>query len=438
MLTKVAIASLGCAKNTVDTENMLGIIQKGGFEIVSDEKAAEVIIVNTCCFINDAKEESINTILELARLKEEGSLRRLVVTGCMAQRYKDEILKEMPEVDAVVGLGHISDILSAISGEGENIMADRPYSHPASERIRITPPYSAYLKIADGCDNHCTYCVIPSIRGKYNSRPLKDLVAEAKALAQKGVSELIIIAQDTTSYGIDLYGKVCLTELLKELCKIDGIRWIRLHYCYPERMTDEIVELIATEDKICKYIDMPIQHCNDDILSKMGRKGSRAKIIEVIKKLRRRIPGITIRTTLITGFPTETDEQYLEMLDFVEEMKFERLGVFAYSQEEGTPAANMQGQIDEEVKSSRLEMIMLKQAEVSQAVSERKVGKTIEVLTEGYDSFMKRYYGRSQADSVDIDGKVFFTCKKRIKEGSFVKVFVEGAMDYDLFGRVEE
>lgn len=434
ILTKVAVASLGCAKNLVDTENMLGIIRKGGCEVVNDESLADVIIVNTCCFINDAKKESIDTILDVAQWKKDGNCKKLIVTGCLAQRYKDEVLTEMPEVDAIVGVGHISDILSAINGESK-MMLERPYSHPVSQRIRITPSYSAYLKIADGCDNCCTYCVIPSIRGGFNSRPIEDLVAESRELAENGVKELVIIAQDTTSYGIDLYGKVRLTELLEELCKIDGIEWIRLHYCYPERITDELINVISKQSKICKYLDMPIQHCNDDILRKMGRSGSREELEKTIGKIREKIPGITLRTTLITGFPTETDDQYSEMMDFIKQMRFDRLGVFAYSQEEDTPAASMEGQIDEEVKQRRQEMLMLAQADVSQEMSEKKVGETIKVLTEGYDAIVKQYYGRSEADSVEIDGKVFFTSSRKIPEGTFAEVEIQDTMDYDLFGK---
>ncbi len=434
-MTKVAIASLGCAKNLVDTENMLGIITNCGCEVVGDESLAEVIIVNTCCFIGDAKQESIDTILDVARWKEEGSCKRLIVTGCMAERYKEEIIKELPEVDAVVGVGHLEDIMSAITGEASMLLG-RPYSHPASQRARLTPPYTAYLKIADGCDNCCTYCVIPSVRGGFNSRAIEDIVAEAKTLAESGVKELIVIAQDTTGYGIDRYGEVRLAPLLKQLCQISGIAWIRLHYCYPERITDELIDVIAGEEKICKYLDLPIQHCNDDILRKMGRKGGRVQLTELIERLRQRIPGIALRTTMITGFPTETDDQYLEMLDFIKDMRFDRLGVFAYSQEEDTPAAWMDGQIGEDVKRRRQEMLMLAQSEVSQALSGAKIGRTIKVLTEGYDALTRQYYGRSEADSADIDGKVFFKSKVKIPEGTFVDVLIDNAMDYDLFGAV--
>ncbi len=428
---------MGCSKNLTDTEHMLGIIKSGGFKIENDESKADVIIVNTCCFINDAKQESIDTILDLARLKEEGHCKRLIVTGCLAQRYRDEIIKEMPEVDSVVGLGHIEDILSVIKNEGKAVMCDDGYRHPASERIRITPPYTAYLKIADGCDNRCTYCVIPSVRGGFKSRPIEDLTDEAKRLAKSGVKELIIIAQDTTSYGIDLYGEARLVPLLKGLCEIPGIEWIRLHYCYPERITDELIDLISNEDKICNYLDIPVQHCNGEILRRMGRRGDRNTLEALISKIRAKIPGITIRTTLITGFPGETEEQSAEAEDFIRNMRFERLGVFAYSQEEGTPAAKMDGQISDEVKRKRLESLMLAQAEVTEQLSAEKIGKTIKVLTEGYDPIIKKHYGRSEGDSADIDGKVFFSADTRIAEGEFVLVKIDDAMDYDLFGRVE-
>jgi len=433
-VTKVLMASLGCAKNLVDTEGMLGIITQNGLQIVDDESEADVIIINTCCFINDAKQESIDTILELAKWKIEGKCKRLIVTGCMAQRYKDEIIKELPEVDAVVGVGSIADIVSVIDSGENNILCDKQYSHLTSERIRTTPIYTAYLKVADGCDNHCTYCVIPSIRGKYTSRTIEDIVCEAENLAKNGVKELIIIAQDTTNYGMDIYGHVRLCELLNKLCEIEGIKWVRLHYCYPERITDELINTIAKNEKICNYIDIPIQHCNDDILRKMGRRGNKAQLTQVISKLRTKIQDITIRTSVITGFPTETDEQFAELQEFVENMKFDRLGIFTYSQEEETVAAEMEGQIDEEVKRSRLEMLMFAQAEVADEISNAKIGRTLTVLVEDYDSIIKQHFGRSVADSIDIDGKVFFKSKTLIPAGEFVEVTIDEAMDYDLFG----
>jgi ribosomal protein S12 methylthiotransferase len=414
---------------------MLGVIKNGGFEITDDESSAEIIIVNTCCFIDDAKRESIDTILEAARWKDEGQCRRLIVTGCLAQRYREEVLQELPEVDAVVGVGHIKEILSAFRGE-PSVLCGNAYSHPETERVRLTPGYSAYLKIADGCDTRWTYCEIPSVRGRYISRPIEVLAAEARALAADGVKELILIAQDTTNYGADLYGEARLAALLRELCAIDGLEWLRLHYCYPERITDGLLDLIAREDKICNYLDIPIQHCDGGILRKMGRRGDRAALEGLIGNIRKKIPGVTLRTTLITGFPTETEEQYLEMLDFIKKTRFERLGVFAYSQEEGTPAAAMDGQVDEETKERRRELLMFAQAEVTRELSEQKTGETVRVLTEGYDEVIKRHYGRSAADSADIDGKVFYSAERRVPAGEFVEVTIENAMDYDLFGRV--
>ena len=431
---KIAVASLGCAKNLVDTENILGMLKGAGFEIIADESEAEVVIVNTCCFINDAKTESIETILDIAQWKTDGNLKKLIVIGCMAQRYKEQILTEMPEVDAVVGVGEYDRLVDVINCEDNVVLCDRSYSHLKTKRMLQTPPYTAYLKIADGCDNHCTYCVIPSIRGGFKSRPMEELVEEANGLANKGVKELIVIAQDTTCYGVDLYGEGKLPELLEELCKIDGLSWIRIHYCYPERITDKLIDVMANNEKICKYIDIPIQHCNNEVLKRMGRKDTKEGIVSVIEKLREKIPGITIRTTLITGFPGETDQQYAEMLDFIKQYKFERLGVFTYSCEEDTPAANMDGQIDEEVKQQRQEMLMFAQDDVIDEISSAKLGTTVKVLVEGYDTIIRQHYGRTEADSTDIDGKVFFTSKERIPEGTFVEVVIENYIDYDLFG----
>ena len=436
-MIKVAVVSLGCSKNRVDSENMLGILLQNGCEIADDESEADVIIVNTCCFINDAKQESIDAILELAEYKKQ-NCKRLIVTGCLAERYKDEILSELPEVDAVLGVGHIADIADAVKSSEKQILCEKEFSHVLAERFVTTPEYTAYIKIADGCDNHCTYCVIPSIRGKFKSRSEEDIVAEAESLVKRGARELIIIAQDTTSYGVDLYGEARLCSLLERLCEIDGLKWIRLHYCYPEKITDELIDLIAENEKICKYLDIPIQHCNNDILKKMGRKSSKEQIVSLVAKLREKIPGITLRTTLITGFPTETDCQALEMEQFITDMQFERLGVFSYSQEEGTPAAKMDGQIDEEVKRNRLEMLMFAQAEVAEAKSRSMLGKSIEVLIEGYDPVIKQYFGRSEADSAEIDGKVFVKSKEKLNDGEFVTVKITDYMDYDLFGEREE
>ena len=438
-MKKIAFVSLGCPKNLVDSENMLGALIKKGYEITDDEGDADVIIVNTCCFINDAKQESIDAIIEVGQYKKNGNCKRLIVTGCMAQRYKDEIIKELPEVDAVVGVGNIDGVLNSVENTGIEVNCDRPYCLGNDEtRFVTTPKYLAYLKVSDGCDNRCTYCVIPSIRGGLKSRKIEDCVNEARNLVNDGVAEIVLLAQDLTNYGRDLYKKPVLAKLLKELGKIDGLKWIRLLYCYPESITDELIDEIAENEKVCKYIDIPIQHCNSDILRRMGRRGSKEKIIEVINKLREKIPNITLRTTLITGFPGESEEQYLEMEQFVKDMKFDRLGVFAYSQEENTPAANMPDQIDEDVKKKRQEMLMFVQSEVVEEKSAEKIGTVLEVLTEGYDSVIKQYFGRSEADTVDIDAKVFFESKNKIEPGTFVNVEIEGFFDCDLLGKIKE
>ncbi len=437
-MEKVAFVSLGCPKNLVDTEYMLGALASEGYEFTEDESTADIIIVNTCCFINDAKQESIDTIIDVGQWKTEGNCKRLIVTGCLAQRYQDEIIKELPEVDAVVGVGDAEGVLNAVKSDEIVVDCEKPYCiNSRFNRLVSTPEYVAYLKVSDGCDNHCTYCVIPSIRGKLQSKPIEECVREASELVKSGVFELVLLAQDLTNYGKDLYGTPKLVELLKELGKIDGLKWIRLLYCYPESITDELIDEMANNDKICKYIDIPIQHCNDEILKRMGRRGNKAKIIEVVEKLRSKIPDITIRTTLITGFPGETDEQYLEMESFIYDMKFERLGVFAYSQEEETPAANMPNQIDEEVKQRRMDMLMLAQSNVVEEKSMEKVDSVIEVLVEGYDAVTKQHFGRSQADTMDIDSKIFFESKKKIPEGTFVKVKITGFFDYDLIGIME-
>ncbi len=435
------MVSLGCSKNLVDAEEMLGIINKSGFEFVEDESEADAIIVNTCAFIDDAKKESIDCILEMAEYKKQGKDKALIVTGCLAQRYKEEILNEMPEVDAVVGTNDfydISKILTEIFEKKEKKVycSDNICEVPDNiERVLTTPSYTAFLKIAEGCDNHCTYCVIPSIRGAYRSRTVESIVAEAKKLAEGGVKELIVIAQDTTRYGMDIYGKQELPHLLKMLCKIDGIKWVRLHYCYPELVTDEIIETIRSEEKICNYMDIPIQHCNNEILKKMGRRTSKEEIVSLIEKLRERIPDIVIRTSLIAGFPQETEEQAEELRDFVSEMNFDRLGIFAYSREENTPAARLDGQIDEEEKLCRRDVIMVEQAAVSEELNNKKIGKTYEVLVEGYDSIIRLYFGRSYMDSAEVDGKVFFKSSEKINEGDFVNVLIDEAMEYDLYGK---
>ena len=437
-MKKVAMVSLGCSKNLVDAEEMLGLIEEKGFETVEDEEDADVIIVNTCAFIDAAKQESIDCILEMAEYKKKDKHKALIVAGCMAQRFKEEILSELPEVDRVVGVNdfcRIAEILENLDKEDEKVFAsDIPCKSVPLKRSVTTPPYTAFLKIAEGCDNRCTYCVIPYIRGEYRSRREEDVLTEAKELVKKGAKELIIIAQDTTRYGLDLYGEQRLSKLLKELCKIDGLKWVRLHYCYPELVTDELIETIKTEEKICNYMDIPIQHASDNVLKRMGRRTNKAQITELINKLRKEIPDIVIRTSLIAGFPGETNEEADELLQFVSEMNFDRLGVFTYSKEDGTPAAKLDGQVDEEEKLRRQESIMIEQAEVSERLNREKVGKTFEVLCEGYDAIIKMYFGRTYQDSYEVDGKVFFKSKEKISEGEFVNVLIDDCMEYDLYG----
>ncbi len=436
-MKKVSVVSLGCSKNLVDAEQMLGLMD-GKFEIVENESDADVMVVNTCAFIESAKQESIDCILALAEEKKTDKNKRLIVTGCLAQRYKDEILKEIPEVDAVVGVNDydkIADIIDEIENKNNIAVCGEGYMDAEGlVRVRTTPEYTAFLKIAEGCDNCCTYCVIPSIRGRYRSRRMEDIVSEAEEMAKDGVRELIVIAQDTTRYGFDLYGEYALPELLRRICRIDGVEWIRLHYCYPELLTDELIETVASEPKICNYMDIPIQHCNDEILKKMGRRTSRAQIVSVIERLREKIPDVVLRTSLIAGFPGETEEQISELEDFVREVKFDRLGVFAYSREEDTPAARLEGQLDEQTKVDRQERIMLAQIDVSEELCEKKIGTAVRVLVEGYDSFVKMYYGRTYADSVEVDGKVFFSSKEPVKVGDFADVLINDSDEYDLFG----
>ncbi len=437
-MKKVSLVSLGCSKNLVDAEQMTGLLEEAGYEVVLDEEDGDIMIVNTCAFIESAKQESIECIFELASYKKENPDRILIVTGCMAQRYKDEVLSEIPEVDAVVGTNDFHNIVEVIREaeenrgicrcDGEEILCE------GVPRSLSTPKYTAYLKIAEGCDNRCTYCAIPYIRGKYRSRKIEDIVAEAKGLVSGGVKEIIVIAQDTTRYGIDLYKEYKLPALLKELCKIEGLLWIRLHYCYPELVTDELIEVIANEEKIVKYMDIPIQHANDRILKLMGRRTNKAQIEGMIKKLREKIPDVTIRTSLIAGFPSETEEEFNELYDFVEKTRFDRLGVFAYSQEEGTPAARLSGQIENDKKMDRQDEIMLLQEGISEELSEEKIGTVQTVLVEGFDGIIKSHFGRTYADSVEIDGKVFFKAERRIPEGEMVKVKIEQAMAFDLFG----
>ncbi len=441
-MKKIALTSLGCSKNLVDSEQMLGLLEQAGYEIVENEEDAEIIVVNTCTFIESAQTESIECILELAKCKEAGTCKFLVVTGCLAQRYQEQILREIPEVDAVIGTYEyhkIVEVLENLENGNEKIFCKEEMVLCENlPRLRTTPPYTAYLKIAEGCDNHCTYCVIPSIRGKYRSRTMEDILVEAEAMVKDGVRELIVIAQDTTRYGMDLYGEYRLPELLKALCEIPEVAWVRVHYCYPELVTDALIQVFKEEGKLCKYFDIPIQHCNDRILKRMGRRTNKKEIVSLLQKIRKEIPDSVIRTSLIVGFPGETEEEFLELKEFMEDIKFERLGVFAYSREENTPAYRLDHQIEEEEKLCRQENLMLVQSEISQNYNDKKIGKTVKVLVEGKDEIIKSYYGRTYGDSIEIDGKVFFKAKETLKEGEFVSVQVEQALEYDLFGTAIE
>ena len=430
---------MGCSKNLVDAEHMLGILSEHGFEIVENEEDADVIIVNTCTFIESAKNESIECILELSQYKSNGSCKALIVTGCMAQRYKEQILSEMPEVDAVIGTNEydkIADVIAELDNDKTDILwcgAGCP-DEQNMPRIRTTPSYTAYLKIAEGCDNHCTYCVIPSIRGRYKGRKIEDIVSEAEKLVSDGVRELVVIAQDTTAYGKDIYGEFCLPKLLKKLCSIEKAEWVRVHYCYPELMTDELIDVFKTEPKLCNYFDIPIQHCSDKILKRMGRRTNKAQIIGLIDKIRREIPNAAIRTSLIAGFPGESESDFEELCDFVREVRFERLGVFAYSREEDTPAYGFDNQIDEDEKERRRDLIMMIQSEIAEEQNAKKINSVVRVLVEGKDEIIKSFYGRTYADSEEIDGKVFFKSDRNPLPGEFVNVKVEQTMEYDLFG----
>ena len=438
---KILFVSLGCDKNLVDTEEMLGLLRKEGYSFTNDEAEADVIIINSCCFINDAKEESINTILEMAELKKNGKLKALIVTGCLAERYREEILEEIEEVDGVLGTASYDNIVSVLNKvlDGEKQMNFMPLDRTVitdTNRILTGGGHFAHLKIAEGCDKHCTYCIIPKIRGRYRSVPMEELIKQAEYLASIGVKELILVAQETTIYGVDLYGEKSLHKLLEALCEIKGISFIRIMYCYPEEIYDELIETMKNNDKICNYIDMPIQHCSNNILKRMGRKTSKEDIIEIIHKLRKAIPDIVIRTTLISGFPGETQEEHEELLDFVDEMEFERLGVFAYSPEEDTPAATMENQIDEEVKEDRRAEIMELQQEVAFDNGEKYIGREMLAVIEGKIADESAYIARTYMDAPDIDGNIFITTGELLMTGDFVKVKVTGSCDYDLIGEI--
>ena len=442
MSIKVGMVSLGCSKNLVDSERMLHKLRAHGYELVTEFGLSDVAVVNTCGFIQSAKEEAIETVLEIAKLKAEGTIKKLIMTGCLTERYQQECAEQFPEADAVIGIGDNKDIVDILDRvlKNERVVqfAPKKQAELTGERIISTLPFFSYLKISEGCSNCCTYCAIPMIRGGFRSVPMEDLLAEAKWLADSGVTELNVIAQDTTRYGEDLYGENRLPQLLTELCKIDGLRWIRVLYCYPERITDELLDVMAREEKIVKYIDMPIQHCNDDILQRMNRRSSKAQIKEVVAKMREKMPDIVIRTTLITGFPGETEEQFNELAEFVQEMQFDRLGCFAYSQEDGTKAAEFPDQVEEEIRMHRADIIMEQQMEISAAYNEKQLDTVKTAVVEGFDKWAECWFGRTEADAPDIDGKVFFTSENPLNIGDFVKLRIIDTLDYDLLGEVCE
>lgn len=432
----IGMVSLGCAKNQTDAETMLGILKQDGHMIVDNPETADVIIVNTCGFIEQAKQESIDNILEMAEFKK-GRCKLLIATGCLAERYHDEMLKELPELDAVVGTGDyvkIAEVIkAAFSGDKPVLFGHKDYTPPEGlPRILSTPSYTAYVKIADGCDNNCTYCAIPMIRGKFRSRKIEDIVKEVEELADQGVKEIILIAQDTTRYGKDIYGRYSLDKLLAELCKIEKLSWIRVHYFYTEAVTEELVKVMAENDKICNYIDMPIQHINNRVLKRMARRTNRDEIIEKIAMIRKYMPESTIRTSIIVGFPGETDEEFEELYDFVKQIRFDRMGVFTYSQEEDTPAADFEDQIDEDIKEERRERLMELQQRISLEENQKKIGNILEVIIEGYDEENYMYFGRSRGDSIGIDSRVYVAAEDELNPGDIVKVEVLDASEYDL------
>lgn len=438
---KILFISLGCDKNLVDTEVMLGMLASRGYEMTNDEQEADIIVINTCCFIHDAKEESIQNILEMAEYKKNGSAKALIVTGCMAERYRQEILDEIPEVDEVLGTTAYDRILDAVdaalAGQHEVMTADLDaLPLPETKRLVTTGGHFAYLKIAEGCDKHCTYCIIPKIRGNFRSVPMERLLKEAWDLAEQGVKELILVAQETTLYGKDLYGEKSLPKLLRELCKISGIRWIRILYCYPEEITDELIQVMKEEPKICHYLDLPIQHANDTILKRMGRRTSKQELIDIVQKLRKEIPDICLRTTLITGFPGETQEQHEEVMEFIDTLEFDRLGAFTYSPEEDTPAATFEDQIDEEVKEDRQADIMELQQEIAFDKAEDMIGREVLVMIEGKVADENAYVGRTYRDAPNVDGLIFINTDVELISGDFAKVKVTGALDYDLIGEL--
>ena len=438
-MTKVAFISLGCSKNLVDTEVMLHNLYKDGFEVVFEPEKAEIVIINTCGFIESAKQEAIDNILDAAELKEWGECKHIIATGCLVERYREEVMKELPELDAIVGVGSLQDIGEAcravMRGEKYSSFRDKNTSPLGGGRILTTAPHTAYLKIAEGCDNRCTYCAIPLIRGKLRSRTIEDIVHEAQELDRAGVKELNLIAQDTTRYGLDLYGEYKLATLVKEITKNTSIPWIRLLYCYPDKITDELIEEFNTNPRLVNYMDIPVQHIADSVLTRMNRHGGKSLIVETIKKLRDKVPTITLRTTAMVGFPGETDEDFVELCEFVKETRFDRFGAFTYSPEEDTEAALMPDQIDEQLKQDRYDILMQTQLTVSEELNAAKIGSEITVITDGYDAVAEIYFGRSEADAPDVDGKVYFHAPKgKYTYGDFVKVKIVEALDYDLIG----
>ena len=436
-MSKVAFISLGCAKNLVNTEQMMALCRDAGMTLAGSPEGADVAVINTCGFIDSAKEEAIDNILAMAELKKQGKLKKILVTGCLSQRYQDEITETMPEVDGLLGTGSYGEIVSAV----DEVLKDQTPRRFGSihapveelDRVITTPPYTAYLRIAEGCDNHCAFCVIPSLRGKYRSRKWENVLAEAKKLSDMGVREIIVIAQDITRYGTDNYGRRRLPELIHELCKLD-FHWVRLHYLYPDEFDDELIDAIAGEEKVLKYLDIPIQHCNDKILSAMNRRGDKAYLTALFQKLRARIPGLVLRTSIITGLPYEGEAEFDELCDFLREVKIERAGVFPYSPEEGTRAAQMENRVDEEEARRRAELLVDVQSRIMDEYNERMQGETVEVLCEGFDGASMGYIGRSCAESVDIDGKIYFSSERDLDAGEFVKVRITGVMDGELTG----
>ena len=441
-MTKVGFISLGCSKNLVDTEVMLRKLHDAGFEITPDETEAEIIVINTCGFIESAKQEAIDNILDAAKLKEWGKCRHIIATGCLVERYREEVMNELPEIDAIVGVGSICDIAEAcdavMRGEKYTSFRDKNTSKLGGDRILTTDEHSAYLKIAEGCDNKCTYCAIPLIRGKFRSRTVEDIVAEARDLEALGVKELNLIAQDTSRYGLDIYGEYSLARLVREICKATDIPWIRLLYCYPDKITDELIEEMRNNPRLLKYMDIPIQHISDSVLTRMNRHGGKALICETVKKLRERVPGIILRTTAMVGFPGETEADFTELCEFIKEAKFDRFGAFTYSEEEGTAAAEFDGRIDPQTKQDRYDILMQTQLTVTEEQNESKIGNTYTVICDGFDTVAEIYYGRSYQDAPDVDGRVYFTSKKKVEKGEFVDVKITEALDYDLVGsRIE-